>query len=122
MIAAQRILQYLKGTSRGVFFSSRIEVRLKAFVEANLPDTCDVQLKLFSYAYWAACLDTRRFVSGFCVFLGDSLISRKSKKQATVSRSSAEVEYRSMANATCELSRLLSLLKEFRITHANPLL
>ncbi|KAL5567808.1 hypothetical protein UlMin_024383 [Ulmus minor] len=102
--AAQRVLQYIKQSSgQGLFFPTS-NVQLRAFAEANFQNIPKVQFKVFADADWATCPDTRRSISGFCVFLGDSLISWKSKKQHTVSKSSAEAEYRSMANATCELT------------------
>jgi len=51
-------------------------------------------------------------MSGFAVFLGESLVSWSSKRQATVSRSSAEAEYRGVANAVAECSWLQQLLGE----------
>ena len=76
-----------------------------------------MQLKAFADSDWAFCLDTHRSVSGFCVFLRTSLISWKSKKQPIVSRSSVEAEYQSMANTTCEILWLLSLLHDLKIAH-----
>lgn len=68
----------------------------------------------YTNADWAGCPDTRHSTLGLCVFLGDSLISWSSKRQTTVSRSSAEAEYRDVANAIAECPWLRHLLGELR--------
>ncbi|XP_047150323.1 uncharacterized mitochondrial protein AtMg00240-like [Vigna umbellata] len=86
--ATTRILRYLKGNpGAGV----------------HLPHKSTVQLKAFCDSDWATCPDTRRLVTGFTVYLGNSLISWSSKKQPIVSRSSSEAELRLLANTVCEL-------------------
>ena len=107
MRATTRILQYIKGTpSQGVFFLVESDLQLKTFYDAN----------------WAGCPDTRKSLTGYCVFLGDALISCKSKKQDVISRSSTEAEYRSMATTTCEVTWLLYLLRDLHIPHEKLVL
>ncbi|XP_072074336.1 secreted RxLR effector protein 161-like [Arachis hypogaea] len=103
--AALRILRYLKKPPIASLF---------------FPLSTDFSLTGFASADWATCLDTRRSVSGYCFFLGTTLISWKSSKQQTVSRSSSEAEYRALANATCEGLWLLQLLRTLGIDHAQP--
>jgi len=57
----------------------------------------------------------RRSTSGFCVFLGDSLVSWSSKRQTTVSQSSAEAEYRDVAHVVAECCWLRQLLQELHV-------
>ncbi|GKC83805.1 ribonuclease H-like domain-containing protein [Tanacetum coccineum] len=47
-----------------------------------------------------------------CVFLGNNLLSWSSKRQPTLSRSSAEAEYHGVANAVAETCWLHNLLRE----------
>jgi len=55
------------------------------------------------------------------VFFGNTLLAWKSKKQATVSLSSAEAEYRSMRRVVAELAWLSRLLHELTITDLTPI-
>ncbi|KAL4569586.1 hypothetical protein LXL04_025227 [Taraxacum kok-saghyz] len=103
---AMRVLRYLKlNPGKGISIIKSKSLKLIAYVDAD----------------WAKCLSTRRSVSGYCLFLGDSLISWRSKKLPTVSRSSTESEYRALAVVTnCEVIWVLKLLKDMRIPCKPP--
>jgi hypothetical protein len=78
-ISMKRILRYLQGTtSLGLRLSKSSSTSVSAFSDAD----------------WAGCPDDRRSTGDFAVFLGSKLISWSARKQATVSRSSTEAEYK----------------------------
>ncbi|GJR63860.1 integrase, catalytic region, zinc finger, CCHC-type containing protein [Tanacetum coccineum] len=70
------------------------------------------QLIAYSDADWAGCPATRRSTSGYCIFLGDNLLTWSSKCQDTLSRSSAEAEYLGVVNAIAETSWIRNLLRK----------
>ncbi|OIW12049.1 hypothetical protein TanjilG_24473 [Lupinus angustifolius] len=107
--AVKRILRYLVGTqNHGIIFQPTIPA-------SPLPITgfCD--------ADWASDCDDRKSTSGACIFLGNNLITWWSKKQTTISRSSTEAEYRSMALLAQELQWVQSLLLELNFSFSAPL-
>ncbi|KAF5935507.1 hypothetical protein HYC85_026636 [Camellia sinensis] len=71
-----------------------------------------LQLRAFSDVNWAGDPTDRRSTTGFCFFLGDSLISWHSKKQSLTAHSSTEAEYRALADTTQELLCLRWLLAD----------
>ncbi|XP_015084347.1 uncharacterized protein LOC107027796 [Solanum pennellii] len=80
MEAAIRIVKYAKRQpAMGILLSSKKENKLTAY--------CDTD--------WASSPNTRRSVTGFIIKHREYLVTWRSKKQATISRSSAELEYRS---------------------------
>lgn len=72
---------------------------------------------------WASCPVTWRSVTRYIVFLSSSPISWNTKKQHTISRSSAEAEYQSMAFTLCEIKWLSQLLRDLwvYIPHIIPI-
>ncbi|GJY78729.1 ribonuclease H-like domain-containing protein [Tanacetum coccineum] len=95
--ALKRILRYVRGT---------LDYGLQLHVSST------TQLTAYTDADWAGCPVTRRSTSGYCVFLGDNLLSWSAKRQVTLSRSSAEAEYRGVANVVAETAWIRNLLCE----------
>ncbi|XP_042958098.1 uncharacterized mitochondrial protein AtMg00810-like [Carya illinoinensis] len=104
--AVKCILRYVKGT---LHFG------------LNLYSHLSWQLLAYSDADWVSCPDTRHSTSGYAIYLGQNLVSWSAKKQPTVSSSSAESEYRSLALAATEVTWLTHLLHDLHISlSANP--
>lgn len=97
--AAHRVLHYVKGTlGHGIFFPSSSSLRLKGFLDSAS----------------GAFLDTRCSVTAYCVFLGDSLISWKSKKQPTI------CWIRIPSHGQTFALSLLGCNPSYRIAHPKP--
>jgi histone deacetylase 1/2 len=94
--AVKRILRYVKGSMNIGLYISKSDSKL---------------VSAFSDADWAGDTDDRRSTGGFAVYFGPNLISWSARKQPTVSRSSTEAEYKSLANATAEVIWFEALLK-----------
>nr|GEX13626.1 uncharacterized mitochondrial protein AtMg00810-like [Tanacetum cinerariifolium] len=77
-------------------------------------------LRPYFDADWVGDVVTRKSTTGFCIFLGDSLISWKSKKQDVLSKSSTKSEYRAMAVTTSEIVWLRWLLTDMGVHITSP--
>jgi histone deacetylase 1/2 len=94
--AVKRILRYLRGSATtGLRIGRSSSSLVSAFSDAH----------------------DRRSTGGFAVFFGSNLVSWSARKQATVSRSSTEAEYKSLANATAEVMWVESILNELGVEH-----
>ncbi|CAN1266422.1 Retrovirus-related Pol polyprotein from transposon TNT 1-94 [Linum perenne] len=103
--AAYKVIRYLKqAPGQGLFFARDTNLELSGYSDSD----------------WASCPDSRRSTTGYCLFLGSSLLSWKTKKQGTVSRSSSEAEYRALAQLCCEVQWLVGLLHELGVEQSSP--
>ncbi|XP_021986124.1 secreted RxLR effector protein 161-like [Helianthus annuus] len=108
MNATFRVLRYIKSTlGQGIFIPKDGGLTLVAYCDAN----------------WLGCPFTRRSRTSYLLLLGGAPVSRKTKKQSVVSRSSAEVEYRAMATTVSEVLWIRTLLKDLTVDlqDATPL-
>uniref|UniRef100_A0A2N9IBU1 Reverse transcriptase Ty1/copia-type domain-containing protein n=1 Tax=Fagus sylvatica TaxID=28930 RepID=A0A2N9IBU1_FAGSY len=77
-------------------------------------------LSAYCESDWPSGLDDCRSTGGYGIYIGSSLVSWAAKKQTTVSRSSTEAEYRSIANATVELYWIRMLFKDLHVPILSP--
>ena len=103
--AIEQILCYLKeAPGRGILYNNHGYNRLECFTDADL----------------VGSKEDRRSTSCYCVFVGGNLASWKSKKQSVVSRSSAESEYKAMAQSACKIMWLHQLFAKVDIKTSVP--
>jgi len=107
MNAALKVVKYLKKCpGLGILLSRKCNMEMMAFCDSD----------------YATCPMSRRSITGFCIKLGESLLSWKTKKQSTISLSSVESEYRSMVKTVCEVVWLRGLLQDLGIQVRGPTL
>nr|CAN76639.1 hypothetical protein VITISV_027481 [Vitis vinifera] len=78
-------------------------------------------LEAYTDIDYAGSLVDRRSTTGYCTFLGGNLVTWKSKKQNVVARSSAESEFKVIAQGLCELLWLKIILDDLRIKWDSPM-
>lgn len=106
MEAVFRILRYLqKAPGKGLLFTRKRNMDITGYSDAD----------------WAGDQVTRRSTSGYLTFIGESLVTWRSKKQKVVARSSAEAEFRGLAQGICELLWVRRVLKDPGFTHKKPM-
>lgn len=105
----KRILRYIKGTQH---------------LGLHVNKLTTLQLSVYCDSDWAGCKETRRSTTGFCTLLGPNLLSWSAKRQAMVSRSSTEAEYRALGATAQEIAWISFLLRDLGISqpHATMLL
>ncbi|RVW86325.1 Retrovirus-related Pol polyprotein from transposon RE1 [Vitis vinifera] len=104
--AVYKILRYLKGSpGRGLFFKKSDSKKVEIYTDAD----------------WARSTDDRRSTTSYCTYVWGNLVTWRSKKQNVVARSSAETEFRAVAQGMCEGLWLQKLLEELSITIELPI-
>lgn len=104
--AALRVVRYLKGSpGQGILLKANDSLQISAY--------CDFD--------WSSCPVSRRSLSAYIIFVGDSPVIWRAKKQDAVSLSSAEAEYRAMSVTVKELKWLKELYDSFTLSHPLPM-
>ena len=100
MIVLKRIIKYVKTIAEfGVWYNK---------------DTNDV-LAGYSNADWARNANDRKSTSGGCFYVGNNLVSWMSKKQNSISLSTAEAEYIAAGSCCTQLLWMKKLLHDYGI-------
>ncbi|CAJ2654309.1 unnamed protein product [Trifolium pratense] len=96
----KRIFKYVNGTcGYGILYTHGNDSTLIGYCDAD----------------WAGSADDRKSTSGACFFLGNNLVSWFSKKQNSVSLSTAEAEYIAAGSSCSQLLWMRQMLKEYSV-------
>lgn len=105
LLAAKRILRYLRGTvDFGIFYKRGVKENLFGFCDSN----------------YAGDVDDRKSTSGFVFIMSSGAISWSSKKQQIVTLSTTEAEFISAATCSCQVIWLRRLLEMLQCQQQGP--
>eukprot|EP00638_Chattonella_subsalsa_P014438 CAMPEP_0117850254 /NCGR_PEP_ID=MMETSP0949-20121206/21578_1 /TAXON_ID=44440 /ORGANISM="Chattonella subsalsa, Strain CCMP2191" /LENGTH=1052 /DNA_ID=CAMNT_0005697613 /DNA_START=193 /DNA_END=3352 /DNA_ORIENTATION=- len=109
LLKCKRVIRYLKGTP---------DLSLAIQPCSNLDPSNMVTA--YSDSDWGKDPSDRKSYSGYVVFVGNSLVSWKCKKQSAVALSTAEAEYMALTLAATEVIWIRNLLSEIGFTQQQP--
>ncbi|XP_019091093.1 PREDICTED: uncharacterized protein LOC109128704 [Camelina sativa] len=109
LLAVKKIIKYVKGTVNfGIVFTKDTNTSLSGYCDAD----------------WTGSVDDRRSTSGGCFFMGNNLISWHSKKQNSVSLSTAEAKYIALGSCCTQLMWMRQMSADYgtgaMTDHGNP--
>ena len=78
-----------------------------------------MDIKAFSDSDWGGVSNGGRSTTAYILYLGSNIISWRSARQKSVSRSSTEAEYKALANAASEVLWVQNLLHELGIASSH---
>ena len=107
LVAAKRILRYLKGTlNHGVLFPTHLP---------NQKEDGILHLVAYSDSDWCGDQVDRRSTMGYVFFLGEAPFSWSSKKQDVVALSTCEAEYIAACSAACQGLWIQTLIQDLEL-------
>ena len=100
LIAVKRIIRYVNETpDYGLWYSKDSNACLAGYLDVD----------------WVGNVNDRKSTSGGCFYLGNNLVSWMSKKQNSMSLSTAEAEYIAVGSCYTQLLWMKKLLHDYRI-------
>lgn len=90
--------------------------------QLRLNGTKNTELSCYSDADWAGNFEDRTSTSGYCIFIGNNLISWTSKRQKCIALSTMEAEYIALGEAIKETLFINKLCTEMGIILKTPTL
>ena len=106
LLAVKIIFRYLQGTAQyGLWYLKSKSFTLTAYTDAD----------------WARCVDDRKSTSGGEFYLGEILVAWLSKKQTSISLSTAEVEYIATTTSCTQVMWMKQTLQDMKVSIDEPI-